>query len=205
MFLKSSARMVALSSLVVLTFLRGGSVLQADPGKAFEEIRAKLVAKHDQNGDGRLDESERESMRLEAKQVSGQERNGRRGRRGFPAPPEWLERYDSDGDGELNRQEQGAAFIGEQARLLAQYDADADGRLGVAEKAALKKDYEGGVFNGMDRIIAMQVGGFQREQRRSRRGGGGFSETQRLWMTFDADGDGKANAAELELIRASMK
>ena len=205
MFSESNARVFSLSSLVLLTILNVGLVLQADPGKAFQEIRAKLVAKHDQNGDGRLDESEREMMRVAAKQNFGRGRNERRGRGGFQGPPEWIERYDSDGDGELSRQEQGAAFMGEQARMTKKYDADGNGSLDDSEKKTLKKDFEGGAFNGVDRFIAMQVGGFEREQRRGRRGGGGgFSETQRLWMKFDADGDGKASPSELEMIRGAI-
>ena len=90
------------------------SALLADPGKGFQSIRAELIAKHDQDGDGRLGESEREQMRLVAKQSAsrGREGRGRGGRQRWQPPKEWLDRYDSNGDGELSRQEQGAAFMG---------------------------------------------------------------------------------------------
>jgi len=178
------------------------SACVADPGKTFQEIRAALVAKHDQNGDGRLDEEEREAMRELAKQ--GHRQDSRR-QGGWSPPPEWLERYDADGDGELSRMEQGAAFAGEQKRMTEKYDADGDGRLDSSETETVKKDFEKGAFTGFDRFIAMQIVGIERPGRRSRRGGGGFSQTQQRWLEFDVDGDGKASVTELQAIRQSMQ
>ncbi len=188
--------------MVVLTFLLPENEAMADPGSAFEKIRSAIVAQHDQNGDGRLDSAERETMREHAKQNVRQ--NSRR-RGGWNPPKEWIDRYDTDGDGELDRREQGAAFAGEQQRMTQKYDENQDGRLDSGEKEALKKDYERGAFTGFDRFIAMQVGGIARPERRGRRGGGGFSQVQQRWLEFDADGDGKASAAELDAIRQSMR
>ncbi len=187
---------------LILLFLFVGGVGTADPGKTFLEVRAALVAKHDRNGDGQLDEEEREAMRAQAKQSRPQ--NSRR-RGGWNPPTEWLERYDADGDGELSRMEQGAAFAGEQLRMTKKYDADKNGRLEASEKAAIKKDFESGAFDGFDRFIAMQLGDIARPERRGRRGQGGFSQAQQRWLQFDADGDGKASAAELQAIRESTR
>jgi hypothetical protein len=183
------------------------SALLADPGKGFQSIRAELIAKHDQDGDGRLNDSEREQMRVLAKRAAsgGREGRGRGGRRGWQPPKEWLERYDSNGDGELSRQEQGAAFEGEKQRMIKKYDSDRSGDLGDSERKVLEKDFKGGAFQGFDQMIAMQVGGFERQQRRGGRGGGGFSETQRQWLEFDKDGDGKASPEELEAIRTANR
>jgi hypothetical protein len=198
-------RVVALFGVVLLWSIE--TPLLADPGKGFQSIRASLIAKHDKDGDGRLNEVEREQMRLLAKRgdSGGREGRGRRGRGSWQPPKEWLDRYDSNGDGELSRQEQGAAFMGEQQRMIKKYDADGNGDLGESEKKTLEKDLKRGVFQGFDQMIAMQVGGFERQERRGRRGGGGFSEEQREWLVFDKDGDGKASAEELEAIRTSKR
>lgn len=42
--------------------------LAAEDGTLFQKRRTELVAKHDKNGDGRLDSAEREQMRLALKE-----------------------------------------------------------------------------------------------------------------------------------------
>ncbi len=177
-----------------------GIAVQAEPGKAFDKIRAKLVAQYDANEDGRLDAAERETMRLAAKR--GSEGNGgRRGRRGRWSPPAgWLERYDRNKDGELDRGEQSVAFAGEQDRIRQAFDTDGDGSLNAAEKGKLKEALDRGEFEGVDRFIAMQVGGFEDPRRRGRGGRGGSGNE---WLKFDRDGDGLASREELEAIRAA--
>lgn len=188
--------------LGIVLLWAGAPAVQADPGKAFQSIRAGLLAKHDKDGDGRLDGVEREQMRQQAKSGANGRGEGRGRRRGggWQLPKEWVQRYDSDGDGELSRQEQGAAFAGEQQRMIKKYDSDGNGVIDQSEKKALGSDLQKGAFQGFDQMIAMQVGGFER-QRRGRRGGGGMSESQTRWLEFDKDGDGKASQEELEAIR----
>lgn len=197
---KEGMGLIPISLWLGLLATWGSPLLGAAPGKAFQEVRAALVAEHDLDGNGRLDSAEREAMRQAAKRrAQGQGRG--RGRRGFRPPPEWIERYDTNGDGELDRGEQSAAFTGEQERMRKQYDSDGSGHLDPSEKSALKSDFEKGKFEGFDRFIAMQVGGIQRGRRG--RFGGGTSEGQARWLEFDRDGDGKASREELDLIRKS--
>lgn len=175
----------------------------AEPGKAFESIREALLAKYDTDGNGRLDASEREAMRAATKQL-GEQNQRRGGRRGWSPPAEWIERYDANGDGELDRSEQGMAFAGEQERMRQNYDQNGNGTLDEEEKAKLRQDLEKGKFDGFDRFVAMQVGEFRQMGRRGR-GRAGFSQSQRGWLDFDADGDGKASAEELQAIREAKK
>ena len=50
---------------------------------------------------------------------------------------EMLAKYDTDGDGELSKEEKTAAF---KARMLEKYDTDGDGEISEDERAAARED-----------------------------------------------------------------
>lgn len=103
-----------------------------------------------------------------------------------------LERFDKDGDGELNEEERQAAreaFRAErearrQAWLLEQYDKDGDGVLNEAEQAQLDADREA------------------REAERAKRAA---ENERRALDAYDADGDGVLSEAEKQEGRQARR
>lgn len=177
--------------------LLSGDGLLAGTGKAFDEIRQQLLSKFDADDDGFLNASEREKMRLAARQRSENSLRQKRRKGGRWTPPKaWLERYDANGDGEFDDREWKAAFAGQTERLTRQYDSDEDGILNEQEKATLVRDFHKGAFASFDRMIAMHLGGIN-----SRFEKGNSSKDR--WTEFDLDGDGKASEKELEAIRSA--
>jgi len=81
--------------------------------KMSPEKKAELLALYDADGDGQLNEEERQEARAAHK-------------------AKVLEKYDSDGDGELSKEEK-------QAMVLERFDEDGDGELSEEEK---KKAHE---------------------------------------------------------------
>ena len=61
---------------------------------------------------------------------------GPRGQRSVPA--EVLEKFDTDGDGKLSKEERKAAHEARKAERIAKYDTDGDGELSDAEKQAAR-------------------------------------------------------------------
>ena len=138
-----------------------------------------LLAKHDANGNGRLDETERQAMvaaiRAEAEAQQTQQR---------------LRRWDTDGDGKLSETETAAmeAALGEARRHaeewrhrqeLERWDKNSDGELSEEETAAMEAAHE-----------------------QSRRRG---EEWRRQWEReqYDLDGDGQLNEEERMLAEAA--
>src|SRR5947209_4858241 len=85
---------------------------QTDGSSELKGRRAAALKKFDKDGDGKLNEAEREVMRKE--RFAERLREARAGRGGFrfPIPPELVKKYDKDGDGRLNEQEEQAAREG---------------------------------------------------------------------------------------------
>ncbi len=172
---------------------------QTDRRPVDDAVRAATLKKYDKNGDGRLNEAEREAMRRDrAKQRSGGERSGR-GAGNFFFPPEVVKRYDKDGDGRLNEEEAQAARDGMRKQwedVQRKYDANGNGRLEPEEMEALRKDAEAGKIEGLPRFFSMRG---PRSTGRSR-----VNRIESL-RQFDQDGDGRLNEAELKAARAERE
>ena len=189
----------------MLTFdKKGNKTIDWFEAKAYRlDLRKRLLAKYDANKDGKLTGPERaEANRaLLAGKIPGPPRVTSRPvrlmpdpRRPRPAGPEvkqgrvdeWymkiLEKYDKDGDGQLNDEER-MRYLADQAdqrrkERLAKYDLDGDGKLSDEEKAAAKRDRR--------RPMKMMM------------------EQMKL-LHFDTDNDGKINEDEKAQFDAFSK
>lgn len=159
---------------------------------SFAARRARLLAAHDADHDGRLDAAEREAMRaaLKAKRLD-------RKASAFQIPAEFLAKHDRNKDGEMSGEEWKAAWEAETKVLTATYDADKDGKLGPAEKKAMLADVAAGKITGVLAFFA------QRMVEDPRAGEPEYLDGPRELLKFDANGNGRADAAELQKIRES--
>lgn len=155
--------------------------VQRDGGqfRSPEDMRADMLARFDKDGDGELNEEERQA----AREAFRAEREARR-------QQFLLERYDADGDGVLSEaetkkmeedrqrmdEERQAREAEMRQRALAAYDKDGDGRLSEEERRAANQQ---------------RREWFQQQQ-------------QQAMARFDANGDGELGQAERELMRESM-
>ena len=115
--------------------------------------RDALCKKFDTDGDGTLNEAEREVARAAMKERMGE------GRDGPPRPSKemLLKRFDADGDGELSEAEREAARAAMKERmgegrdgpprpskemLLKRFDADGDGELSEAEREEARMAFQ---------------------------------------------------------------
>ena len=129
------------------------------------DLRKRVLAAFDANKDSKLKGSEREAANRAL--ASGRFARGRRrgggGRAGF------MEKYDTDGDGEFSEDERNAMRQAFRKRALDKYDKDGDGELSAEERRAMRRD----------------------------RGGMWAAATERWRLQhFDLDADGKLSEAE---------
>lgn len=87
----------------------------------------ELVKQFDKDGDGKLSDEERATMR-EAHQARMEERR-----------KEMLEKFDADKDGKLSPEEREKAREARKAEMLEKFDKDGDGKLSEEERAAMPK------------------------------------------------------------------
>ena len=196
---ETQARFLPLLLLIVvapLPVLAQGVTPERDQG------RAAALKKYDRDGDGRLSDAERETMRKEVFEKRRREVDGGRGRRMFQFPPEIVQKYDKDGDGQLDEEEQKAAQAGIQKmfeQLRKQYDANGNGRLEPEEAEKLQTDGAAGKLEGVPRMF-FSMG-------RPRRGprAGSPLPSRDLLRRMDTDGDGRLNEEELKAARAERE
>ncbi len=126
------------------------------------EFQKKLLEKYDANKDGQLDDQEKAAIKADFEKNCQGRRHMRHGGHG-PAmpppcccggknpgpPPAFMERFDTNKDGQIDEQEKQAIREAREARkaefqkkLLEKYDANKDGQLDDQEKAAIKADFE---------------------------------------------------------------
>ena len=182
--------------LLVLLCLGIQGFCVADPGPLFAERKATLVAKFDANGDGRLNAEERLAMR--ADRLKPKDNEPSRSRGGF-MPPELLEAFDKNKNGEIDGEE-GAELDREMQRrylkLVETYDQNRDGELKQKEEImALQKAVKEGAHDALDSMLAGFLFG---QLRRSGEADSGEPE----WKAFDRNNNGIAEADELEAMRA---
>lgn len=161
------------------------------------ERRAAALKKYDKDGDGKLNEAEREAMR---KAVAAQRiQAARRGGGSFMVPPEILKKYDKDGDGVLDEEESQAAREGMRKQfeeIRKKYDTNGDGNLDATEMEALQKDAQSGKLDGVPRFF----GGPPRSSRNTAVGPSRDEIIQRQ----DKNHDGRLSAEELQAVRAEI-
>lgn len=171
-----------------------------------EEMRAQMLARFDLDGDGELNEEERQAMR----EAMRAEREAQRER--------WLlERYDKNGDGVLSDDERAQADAERdemrrrmeeleaqrQARLLAEFDADGDGVLSPDEQRTARQAQREWAEAQRAELFAR----FETDEngRLTADGRTKLRETMRDVMNdfqfvsrFDADGDGLVTANDVQ-------
>ena len=175
-----------------------------DPTEFAERFQSRqdrikeFMDRYDTDGDGELNEAEREVMR-EAMRERWRERMMER----------MTERFDADGDGELNEEERleaeaemEARRIEWQVRMTERFDTDGDGQVSPAEEEAARNQFRRG--RGMDE---------QTIQRYDTDGDGElnldesyaayldrFDQRERAQFVrqYDASADGTVDAADLE-------
>ncbi|MBM3841201.1 MAG: hypothetical protein FJ398_25255 [Verrucomicrobia bacterium] len=170
---------------------------------SFEERRAGLVARHDKNGDGRLDASEREQMRLALKT----ERLERGSRGSSEVPAEVLADYDTNKDGTMEDSEWASARVAEQAILTRQFDANKDGSLDALELDAMmhfirtkKVRYARDYFAYMLKYDKNDNGRFDGEEYATAQS----TEAAAVRMAYDTNGNRLLDAGELAKLRADL-
>jgi Ca2+-binding EF-hand superfamily protein len=141
------------------------------------DLRAKVIARFDRNGDGRLTGEERvsASRALAAGRLTEKPRGA--GPR-TPFERRMLQEFDADGDGVLNEAEKDAALEDmrrrQRERMLDRFDTDGDGELSQEERAAMREG-----------------------------GRGRFGQRIEDWKLrdFDSDGDGELSEEENEALK----
>ncbi|GAB5558830.1 MAG: hypothetical protein SynsKO_04770 [Synoicihabitans sp.] len=136
-----------LAASAVVSLALNSAAYAADEDKpAGPPSREEMIQKFDANGDGQLDQAEREAVReyMAANRPEGGQRGrggpGGGGRGGNP-----MAQFDTDGDGKLSPAERKAAdpIMRERTesneRAMGQFDKDGDGKLNDKEWAAARK------------------------------------------------------------------
>ncbi len=167
----------------------------------FSDMRKKMLARFDKDGDGFLSKTERETIRLATK-AEAQERSRRvaelrqsesRKEEEKEGPPErWLELYDRNKNDRFDGNEWETARSAEIKRVTARYDANKNGTLDDAEKKTIIGNLGRHNYNPYDEYIRRTISGVEGKE----------SDKQKSrWKSFDTDGDGKASPDELKAIR----
>jgi HlyD family secretion protein len=127
-----------------------------DPAKAGGFNREAFMKQFDKNGDGEIDESEREGMRtaMAARFGGGAPDGSGAPPQGMPNREDMMKRFDKDGDGKLDDSEREAmrASMGGQGgpggfnreEMMKRFDKNGDGQLDDEERAAMRASTGGG-------------------------------------------------------------
>lgn len=115
---------------------------------------ARLLERHDQDGDGALSASERESAQVEREARRAEAQGAREAHRDAHREA-LIEAYDADGDGALSREERERARSTQRAEREArlelfesEFDLDEDGVLSAEEEAELRAHIQERVRRG---------------------------------------------------------
>lgn len=165
------------------------------------ERRAAVLKEFDGDGDGLLSAVEREKAR---KAYAERMLNRPRTRPAFGPPPELLEEFDKNKDGEIDEDEgrvlqetMGQRF----AKLGEDYDKNGNGRLDRDEIAQAGRDIDSGKLKGIPRMFLAFAGGPPGGGRGGEGPGEDKDDPGAVVRRADRDGDGKLSADELESVR----
>lgn len=155
-----------------MALMGAASIAQAQGPGGRGGSREEMIKKYDKDGDGQLNEEERNTMREEmqqqggGKQGEGQQRGGER-----LSAADLIAKFDADADGKLDATEVEAMMKEQQSRMQSQqgrrggpntqggqrsgpqggasreemlkkYDKDGDGQLSEEERAEMRKDMQ---------------------------------------------------------------
>ena len=154
-----NSRLKTSVALAALTLTSALAVSAADTDKPQRPSREEILQQFDANGDGQLDQTEREAVRahMQANRPGGAGRGqgaqgarGGRGGPGGPGGPGAIAQFDTDGDGQLSEAERTAAepairaHMASNERAMKRFDTDGDGNLSDAEFAQAREAMKDG-------------------------------------------------------------
>lgn len=135
-------------ALAALTLFSASFASAADDEKPSRPNQAEILKRFDANGDGKLDQTEREAARKHMQSMRGDAGGRGEGGRGQGGPGgrgNPMAQFDTDGDGKLSAAERKAAepalreLTQNNPRAMQQFDKDDDGKLNDKEWAAARK------------------------------------------------------------------
>ncbi len=104
---------------------------EAKPDRPHRKLPPEVIEKFDKDGDGKLNEEEREAAKAGRKEMMEARKK------------EMIAKFDTDGDGELSEEEREAAKAARKQMMLEKFDKDGDGELSDDEKAEMRKAMKG--------------------------------------------------------------
>lgn len=123
---------------------RNGSIDWLEAERYRRDLHERIVAKFDLNGNGRLEDTERQAANRALHHGEGLAVARKEGTGGDVISGEMIHRFDADGDGMLNEAElkaaQKAMRADRRAAMLARYDTDRDGKLSKEERSSMWKE-----------------------------------------------------------------
>lgn len=109
--------------------LIGAAFAQDGPKKGGDhKMPPEVIARFDTDGDGKLNETEREAAKAEHKEMMETRKK------------EMMEKFDTDKDGKLSDDEKAAMKAEREKMMLEKFDKDGDGKLSDAEKATMREE-----------------------------------------------------------------
>jgi hypothetical protein len=200
--MKSLAKWLLAASLLGMAgFALAWAAPELQPAGEAPTWKTAALQRYDQNKDGRLADSERETMRKEI--FAERRRSAGRGR-GMMFPPEIVAKYDKDGDGSLDDTE---ARTAQQAlmkmfqELQRKYDSNGNGNFEPPEVAKLQADAAAGKLEDVPKFFLQMLG---RGGRRPRSHGPPAGGPEIELRQFDKNSDGRLSAYELRTARAAL-
>ncbi len=115
--------------VIAAAFGLAGAAHAEEPRKdrPHRDIPPEVIEKFDKDGDGKLNEEERQAARAAGKERMEAKRK------------EMIAKFDKDGDGKLSEEEEQAMREARRKMMMEKFDKDGDGELSDDEKAEMRK------------------------------------------------------------------